>query len=342
MDLLIATNSVPLASADVAPASGTPQYATDGNPGATPAVPPTQIPAYHYNAMMTEIRNVILAAGIVPSGADNTQLLAGILGLFRTRVYGTTLNLYVSPTGSDSNAGTSAAEPFLTINGALAAAAQNFDFANSKLVINLAAGTYAGCTVSGSSLPVPVTISGNTASPSTVTISGSGIGAVTADNVGLVTVEGVTLIASGSGSGGGAGMCLNAQGGTIAIGPGIIFGNASFSHITASVSGFVGFGAGASSYTISGSAPNHWYTSSNGLINVSGGTLSLASSVPAFSTAFASCSGGTMTVNSMTFSGTASGVRYLASSYGVINTNGASASYLPGSSAGTTSNGLYQ
>jgi len=69
MDRLIAPNSVPLADADTAPASGTPQYATDGNPAAS--VPATQWPAYQYNAIQEELIAILTAAGIAP---DRTQL----------------------------------------------------------------------------------------------------------------------------------------------------------------------------------------------------------------------------------------------------------------------------
>lgn len=75
MDLLIATNSVNSGGADAPPSSGTPQFATDGAP---PTIPPTQFPAYHYNGMMKEIYNVIVAAAITPSRFVFNQLLLAI------------------------------------------------------------------------------------------------------------------------------------------------------------------------------------------------------------------------------------------------------------------------
>lgn len=69
MDRLIAPNSVPLSGADTAPASGTPQYATDGNPAA--GLPATQWPAYQYNAIQEELLGILVKAGITP---DRTQL----------------------------------------------------------------------------------------------------------------------------------------------------------------------------------------------------------------------------------------------------------------------------
>ncbi|EHH67553.1 glycine-rich domain-containing protein [Gluconobacter morbifer] len=72
MDLIIAANSVPLSGADTAPATGTPQYATNGS--ADPLVLPTAIPAYHYNSLTAEIVNLIKALGGTPDKAVWNQL----------------------------------------------------------------------------------------------------------------------------------------------------------------------------------------------------------------------------------------------------------------------------
>ncbi|NHN83676.1 hypothetical protein GOB93_03350 [Acetobacter musti] len=79
MDLLIASNSVPLASADTVPTSGTPQWATDGNPAT--GVPATGWPSYHYNMVMGELYNLVVAAGLAPSGSDKTQVLQAVQAL---------------------------------------------------------------------------------------------------------------------------------------------------------------------------------------------------------------------------------------------------------------------
>ena len=81
MQLLIAAGTVPLAQADTAPTSGTPGYATDGNPSATPPVPQTQFPAYAFNAIQTELVSLITAAGNTPSATDNYQILPSLMAL---------------------------------------------------------------------------------------------------------------------------------------------------------------------------------------------------------------------------------------------------------------------
>lgn len=109
MDRVIATNSVPFASRDLAPGSGTPQYFTPGVPGTTPA---TVVPGYFLNMLQDELRAVIVAAGITPDDTNWSQLLqaimnlAGALGECRLSVNSTT-QLLLSPFGGNR----------LTING---------------------------------------------------------------------------------------------------------------------------------------------------------------------------------------------------------------------------------
>ena len=80
MDRLIAPNTVPVGQGDTAPATGTPGQATSGNP-AVP-IPATILPAYGWNMLTEEMRGVIVAAGIAPSGANWTQLLAALQAMF--------------------------------------------------------------------------------------------------------------------------------------------------------------------------------------------------------------------------------------------------------------------
>lgn len=86
MDLLIAANSVAKSAADAVPTSGTPQYATDGNP--VTGVSATTFPAYHYNMLMGELYNLVTAAGLTPSGSDWTQVAQAVNALVGARPRG--------------------------------------------------------------------------------------------------------------------------------------------------------------------------------------------------------------------------------------------------------------
>ncbi|WP_321904379.1 hypothetical protein [Paraburkholderia tropica] len=79
MDRLIAANSVPAAQADTAPTSGTPQYATDGNPASN--IVATRWPSYQYNAIQEELIAILTAAGITPDRTNNAQIAAAIKAL---------------------------------------------------------------------------------------------------------------------------------------------------------------------------------------------------------------------------------------------------------------------
>ncbi|WP_063354324.1 hypothetical protein [Acetobacter oryzifermentans] len=76
MDLLIAPGTVDASKADTAPATGTPGWATDGNPAQL--IGRTIFPAYAYNAILAEIYNVIVGAKLTPDRTDNTQLFKAI------------------------------------------------------------------------------------------------------------------------------------------------------------------------------------------------------------------------------------------------------------------------
>ncbi|MCP1229428.1 hypothetical protein [Acetobacter fabarum] len=86
MDLLIAANTVAQEQADKAPASGTPGWATDGNPATGQLA--TDAPAWHYNMMMSELISIIKAAGITPSNADWSQVLKAMQTIFSPAQYG--------------------------------------------------------------------------------------------------------------------------------------------------------------------------------------------------------------------------------------------------------------
>lgn len=89
-------------------------------------------------------------------------------------------------------------------------------------------------------------------------------------------------------------------------------------------------------YTISGGARQHWECSNHATITCAGLAITLVGT-PNFSTAFVRTANMAVVVaNSLTFSGSATGPRFLTlPGMSVIYTGGAGTSYLPGNSAGT-------
>jgi hypothetical protein len=329
MDRLIATNSVPYANRDVAPVSGTPQYATDGTPGVTPA---TLWPSYAFNMLQDELMAVILAAGITPDDTNWGQLLQAIRTLGRIKLTGN-LNIYVATTGSDTaNTGLTSGSPFATLQHAWDVLVADYDLGGYTATINLAAGTYAaGLTAAPPTVGGSVVVLGNAGSPGTVTISVAAGNCISILNGDSVTLNGMTLTTAG----GSPSACVNAQNGSTVAFENIVFG-AAYYHLQASIGSQV---VAIGDYTISGSAAGHLRGHATGVLQASGVTVTLTGT-PAFSVAFAiadEC--GVVEATSTTFTGSATGARYSAVLNGVVQTNGGGATYFPGSSGGTSATG---
>ncbi len=253
---------------------------------------------------------------------------------------------FVSPSGSDTaNSGVSASFPWATLQHAWNYIQQNLDLGGFAVTIQLANGTYtsglsATGVVVGSAGPGSVVFLGNTSSPSAVTISVTNSSCFTANFQAQFLVQGMTLQATGTGTG---------QGNAIQAGAyseisfsSMVFGACAQAHISAGEGGVIKAG---SPYTISGSAVGHAIGAVNAIINLSSaGTITLTG-VPAFTNGFieltvsASCEAG-----GLTFVGSASGPRFLVSTNSVLATGGTSqTSYLPGNANGTlASGGAYQ
>ncbi|WP_019092059.1 hypothetical protein [Komagataeibacter europaeus] len=76
MELIIGTGTVVEASRDTMPATGTPGWATDGDPASS--IPATDFPAAHYNMLVAEVVQVILDSGLTLDRTNWGQLSAAI------------------------------------------------------------------------------------------------------------------------------------------------------------------------------------------------------------------------------------------------------------------------
>jgi hypothetical protein len=261
------------------------------------------------------------------------------------------LNLYLSPTGSDSNPGTSASAPLLTFAGAVAVLTR-YQMGGLTAILNLVAGSYAGYNFNGRVTPCTINIVGAGSTVTTLIGTGGIFNATNANAVGAVngasvSVSGVTLTATGVGGDylpGGCGMFAGI-GSSATIASDVTFGSCGGFHLQATQGGairVVGLGLNSGGpYKISGGAQCHIYTSVGGNVTVADTTITLVGT-PAFSNSFIqSIYGGYVGYWGNTFVGSATGPRYLVANNGIVNTNGASVSYLPGNATGTNSNGLY-
>jgi hypothetical protein len=248
------------------------------------------------------------------------------------------LTLYVNAlTGSDSNPGTTSALPFKTLQAAANAMQHNYDWNGFSPTIDVANGTYsAGVTFSGPLLGtnLPIQLIGNINAPQSSIISTPTGNCVNVDGAN-VNVQGFTLIASGAPSNSqGSGLyCSSAGSLTFSS---LIFGACTYAHIY-SVTAATVTAAGPLAYTISGSSPCHVLGDVSSLVTFSSAAVTLTGT-PAFSSAFCYLlrNATFQSVLGTTYTGAATGVRYLAAYNGIITSNG---TVFPGSSAGSVSTG---
>lgn len=296
------------------------------------------------NAVQEEIMAVIEAAGLTPNASDWTQLLQAIRRIGRIKLLAPT-QVYVSPSGSDTTGDGTLAKPFATANKAWNYLVGAVDANGQQITINLAPGTYGPISIVGqivgATQQFPV-LMGDTVTPGNVIISATNDVAISANLTACFQVRGMRVQATGSsGSFNVGGIGLLAENGAYITFRDMEFGACSFAHIQASWNGVVAIaatGAGTAPHRIIGDAPRHMLATNYGRVSIPGAVLTLVGTRN-FSDAFAVASDGLINASDLSIVGSATGVRYVAGNLGLINTNGGGASYLPGSIAGSTSNG---
>lgn len=240
---------------------------------------------------------------------------------------------YVRTDGSDSNTGLAdtSGGAFLTIQKAIDAAAA-IDLGPYSVTIQLGDATYTSanilkrCVGGGS-----VTIKGNSGTPANVLISVTGADCFLGENVGTKYIIKDMKVASTSGSG------FSIIGGSTYV----EYSNIDFGSCTNHIYARNGAYAKAlGNCSISGGATYHIRAQTLGSISLGTSLTFTLTGTPAFSSGF--CYSSQLAVVQLyltTFSGTATGTRYVCELNGVINTYGSGATFLPGNAAGTTATG---
>jgi hypothetical protein len=243
---------------------------------------------------------------------------------------------YVSTTGSDSNTGLTALVPFATIQHAFDVVRDDVDLAGHAVTIQLADGTYTAGAVANRAWTGQgdsVTLLGNTGTPANVIISTTSANAISAIRGARLTVSGMELRTTTSG------YCLDAgAAGVIGVTSSVRFGTAGSGHVVCDSAGLILLD---NNYSIVGAAPFHILCFAGGHVESIGVTVTITGT-PAFSTAYAEVfRGGSATLSGNTYSGSATGVRFIVASGGSIMTSGAGLTALPGDTAGQILGGYY-
>lgn len=294
-----------------------------------------------YSASNTITRNTVYASSngdaLVNFSAGSKQVslvFAAKRGAMVVERLTAARTYYVRTDGSDANNGlaNSSGGAFLTVQKAIdtAAALNNNGF---DITINVVAGTYTAANtlksfvghgkiiIQGASLDQTSTV---------VTVTSADCFSCTNGVRGVYDIQYMKL------------QTVTSGGAIVLIGPcrinfgNINFGSCGVQHI------FVGYGATARSngpYTVSGGATYHYSVTAGNLTILHAVTCS---GTPAFAGAFALAQiGGVIVAPNPTasYSGSATGPRYLSSGVAAIYVNAGGASFFPGSSSGTVNNG---
>lgn len=236
--------------------------------------------------------------------------------------------------GSDTNTGLTSGAAFATIQKAIDTVA-SLDTGIHDVTIRIAPGTY---TAPNNLKPLSGAgrcyIVGDEALPSSVIISLASGTCFNADSVyAIYHLRGMQLQTAAGGYG------IKAAGHSKVYYRNMNFGACTNGHMYAENGGNI---EADGDYSISGNAPYHWLVSV-GTIQAVGRTITLTGT-PVFGSAstqsFASGlrTGAIVTINN-TYTGSATGRRYFASGNGLVDTNGAGANALPGSTSGSTVTG---
>lgn len=258
--------------------------------------------------------------------------LAGTGGSGAREMVDAARSYYVRTDGSDSNDGltNNSGGAFLTIQKAVDVVCGTLDIASGITVtIQVADGTYTTPVVLKHFVgPGGVAIVGNTGTPANVVISTTSANAISLSMPAFWSLSGIKLQTTTSGSG-----LYVVSGGVITFSS-LNFGVCTLSHMLAAMGGKI-YATG--NYSISGGAMSHVLATSGGTVDYTDRTVTLTGT-PAFSSAFAWLSDGLgqLIAYSVTYSGSATGKRYIVNNCSVCFTNGGT---LPGTVAGTTATG---
>lgn len=297
--------------------------------------------ASHHNGRPGQAPKINLASevqGILPAANLPPNILTGQFPTVRQVLTGN-ITIYASPSGSDSNNGLTSSAPFASIQAALNSVYKNYDLAGYQVTISATSGTYGSISMSAmptGAIPtnVPITISG--AGAGTI-ISGVNVNAINVTSGAVLAIKNLTVTATGTIAANTGSGLFTSNGGIISFGSGLTFSTCGGAHMLSNLSGFISTNGVA--YAVTGSAYVHVQGGLSGLVSSDGSAVTL-SGTPGFAFAYAVVSqGGQISAIGQTFTGSATGPKYLANLNGVINTSGAGANYFPGNSGGYTATG---
>lgn len=239
---------------------------------------------------------------------------------------------YVRTDGNNNNSGldNTAAGAFLTIQKAANVALNTLDTDGYTVTIQVATGTYAA----GASVGRPLVgggilvFNGDQTTPTNVLISGSSACFFISNSPSPVRITGFKLVATGN-------TCIYAANGSDVVFGAINFG-ASGTHLFANQRSTI---QAIGNYTVSASSGTHVMSQFQSIAHISNVVVTLTGT-PAFASSFANCDHlSYINWSGVTFSGTATGNRYIVDMLSVMFGTSGNMNFLPGNVAFSTGNG---
>jgi hypothetical protein len=278
------------------------------------------------------------------------QVIAGSpwISMYRQLLTGQ-LDVYFSTTGSNTNTGLSAASPFADPQFAMNFVNNNFDLGNQAVLIHGALGNY----TTPVSHSTPWVGGGNVtlsfAAGSTVSVVSGSCFTASGPNTGYkITTEGAgaPVLCSATGTNAGQGCVVYADSSTDILPLILTYGTCGVAHVQILSASRVLF---TNSYAVCGGAQAHISYTEGGRAQYGGPPSSIGVTVygtPNFSQAFllGSDSGSNAQISgaSVSFSGAATGIKFLINTNASCQTNGAGVNFLPGSIGGSgITGGIY-
>lgn len=237
---------------------------------------------------------------------------------------------YVRTDGSNSNTGlaNTSGGAFLTIQKAIDVAT-TLDASSFDVTIQVADGTYTeNLTLKSFVGAGSIIINGNSTTPANVVLAGGSSTAITGDNIiGKWDLRYFKITGSG-----------------ISISPtriylaftGLVFAGTGSAHFYCLTDAFV---IANGNYEISGSCGRHIWLASKAYFQCVSRTVTLTGTPDWSSYFIQSTALSSALINGNTYSGSATGTRYIVTLNSVINTGGGGPNYFPGNSAGSTATG---
>ncbi|MGN8022144.1 hypothetical protein ACTJJ7_15680 [Phyllobacterium sp. 22229] len=263
-------------------------------------------------------------------GAGSAVAQQAVLGLPEQLTANRTYYVDAS-TGADTNNGLSTGTAFKTIMKAVSTIYQKLDTRNYVCYINVADGTYnesivmRGLPKSSGLNRFPIFLTGNVSSPGNVILSGAAT-CVQLFGGAKLDIHGFRLNPGTAGYG-----FYTLDPGTTLNYGNVIFGATTADHVVSQSGSVVTFDA---NYTIAGGALNHFHATEWGCIKAAGPAVITLTGTPNFTGQFAGVATSELFLVNVTFSGAATGRRFLVHYSGAIRTETNSPVFLPGNSPG--------